>query len=44
MTTTKIAYAIAVVVPFGFMILAGAFLIHAAYTRHKAQTQRAALA
>ncbi len=35
MTTTKIAYVIAVVVPFGFIALAGAFLLHTAWVRHK---------
>ncbi len=36
MTTTKIAYLVAVVVPFGFIVLAGAFLLHTAWVRHKA--------
>jgi hypothetical protein len=36
MTTTKIAYVIAVVVPFGFIVLAAAFLVRTAWVRHKA--------
>jgi hypothetical protein len=36
MTTTKIAYLIAVVVPFGFIVLAAVFLLRTAWLRHKA--------
>jgi hypothetical protein len=41
MTTTKIAYAIAAIVPFGFVILATAFLVHAAYMQHKTRQRQA---
>ncbi len=37
MTTTKIAYVIAVVVPFGFIVLAGVFLLRTAWLHHKAR-------
>ena len=37
MTTTKIAYVIAVFVPFGFIVLAGVFLVRTAWRHHKAQ-------
>jgi hypothetical protein len=40
MTTTKIAYAIAAIVPFGFVILATVFLAHAAYVQHKGRQQQ----
>ena len=34
MTTTKIAYIIAAVVPFGFIVLASAFLLRTAWLRY----------
>lgn len=40
MTTTKIAYVIAAVVPFGFIVLAGAFLLHTAWLRHKERQEQ----
>jgi len=36
MTTSKLMYIAAVIVPFGFVILAGALLAHALYKRHVA--------
>ena len=42
MTSTKIAYLIAVVVPFGFVVLAVIALLHAFAKRRKLETSAAA--
>jgi hypothetical protein len=44
MTSTKIIYVIAAVVPFGFVALAGFALIHTLIKRHRLQVSRTAAA
>ena len=41
MTTTKMMYLAAAILPFGFVVLAGVVLVHAMYVRHKNATARA---
>ncbi len=36
MTTSKLVYIAAAILPFGFVILAGAVLVHTLYKRHVA--------